>query len=167
LGHVPGRLVLATIFGIGLLGFPSVASAHEGDGRAEVLPAQVAPGDRVTVLGVGLAASSAVDIELVTASGLRHLGSGTTDAEGAMSIEVTLPPGTAPRYYELHAADATGFVLTGYVEVLGPVVAETAGPSAPGWLPWLGLAAAALGAAVLVGSVRRRRTRLGQHRRRA
>jgi hypothetical protein len=159
--------VLAAVSGIGLLGFPPVASAHEGDGRAEVLPAQVAPGDRVTVLGIGLAASSAVVVELVTASGLLHLGSGTTDADGAMSIEVTLPPGTAPRYYELHATDANGFVLTGYVEVLGPNVAETAGPGVPGWLPWLGLAAAALGAAVLVGSVLRRRTRLGLHRRRA
>lgn len=151
-----GRLAVIAILGLALPGLPESASAHEGDGRAEVVPAQVAPGERVTVFGTGLSATSAVEVELSTSTGMQQIGTGTTDADGGLMIEVTMPADAAPRYYEMHVTDASGLVLTGYIEVLGSQAESVGGVGVPDWLPWLVLGAAAAAAAVFAASRRRR-----------
>jgi hypothetical protein len=148
--------VVVAILGLVMLWLPESASAHGGDGRAEVVPAQVAPGGRVTVLGTGLSATSTVEVELFTSTGMQQIGAGTTDADGGLMIEVMMPADAVPRYYEMHVTDASGLVLTGYVEVVAPQEDVAGGMDVPAWLTWGGLAAAAAGAAVLAASRRRR-----------
>ena len=138
---------------------PGAASAHEGDGRAEVIPAQVAPGEAVTVVGDGLAANSGVKVELVAAGGTIALGTGMSDADGGVTIEVVVPSDVEARYYELHATDATGHALAGYVEVLpsdaqrpdGAAEATTpAASTGPAWAALAAVAAAVLAAPLLL-----------------
>ena len=142
---------------------PAAVVAHDGDGRAEVVPAQVAVGESVTVLGGGLTASSEVEVALVTAGGSLPLGGGQTDSAGALSIEVDIPSGVEARYYELHATDASGLSLAGYLEVVqsgsnagdGADAAARRGSSTLEWVA--GAAFAALVAVAALVALRARR----------
>ena len=146
---------------------PAAVLAHDGDGRAEVVPARVEVGDSVMVLGGGLTAGSKVDVALVTGGGALPLASGLADAAGDLSIEVDIPNGLEARYYELHATDATGLSLAGYLEVIssgstdgnGAEAAAGAGPMSLGWVV---VAAAAVTLVVVTVLVSLRSRRAGR-----
>jgi hypothetical protein len=159
------RIALGSIFVVAAAAGPGPAAGHEGDGRAEVLPAQVAAGEPLTVRGADLTPGAMAEVRLVTAGGGIPLGATTVAEDGSISLEVVVPTDVAARYYELHVSDATGLELAGYVEVVAedsaggtPGAAESAGP--PGWILWAagGLAlAVAVAAAASSGSRDRRR----------
>ena len=155
------RIARASFLSLIMVGLPSNAAAHDGDGRAEVLPAQVAPGGSVTVAGIGLSAGSEVHIGLVTGSGILDLGTAMADGAGDLRAEIVMPADLPSRYYELHATDNTGFELTGYVEVFDPTANDDPARGAeqgwPAWAPWaLG---ALLAVVVVFAASRRRRVR--------
>lgn len=154
--------------GLGVLALLTGAAgvtAHEGDGRVEVTPARVGPGEVVTLIATSLTSGSEVTIGLVTASGTVELGSATADDEGNVTAQVTIPADTAPRYYELHAVDASGLELVGYLEVTGSTTDSSAtAPGAPGWAGWAVIGGLALIGTALAAVGRRRLRRGDEHR---
>jgi hypothetical protein len=157
------RITLGSIAVVAAASGVGPAAGHEGDGRAEVLPAQVVAGERLTVHGADLTPGATAEVRLVIAGGDIPLGSTTVADDGSVSLQVVVPTDVAARYYELHVTDATGLELAGYVEVVvtdsADGTADSAGP--PGWIPWavggVGLAAVVAAAASRGSRDRRRR----------
>lgn len=145
---------IGVCLGLMLVGSPGTASAHEGDGRAEVVPAQSSPGGEVTVHGTGLTAGGVARVELATADGARSLGSGAVAEDGSISVAVSLPDDLAARHYELHLVGVDGLELVGYVEVIADESPEDApGPIEAGWGPWLVGVIAMLAMAIAIAIV--------------
>lgn len=153
-------LAVATALGVLLsLGSGLAAMAHEGGGEEEILvePSTVAAGGTVVLAGSGLEPNDERVILLVGEHDTLHLTEATTDAEGMLSIELTVPAHLTSGTYELRAiGDETLTVPLAVTGAAGaadvptvadePVVARRRGALELGIIVVLAAVIAALGA---------------------
>jgi len=115
---------------VGIVSVPAVAGAQSYEGDLTLGEATVTVGSTLTVVGEGFAASSEVELFLVSGSTTVPLGKYTASASGALNATVTIPSSVAPGSYTLKAVgvDSAGAPL----ELVGTVKVNAAGSGSGG-----------------------------------
>lgn len=153
-------LPVATALGMLLtLGSGLAAMAHEGGGGEKILvePSTVAAGGTVVLAGSGLEPNDERVIVLVGEHDTLHLAEATTDADGMLSVELTVPTHVTSGTYELRAiGDETLTVPLAVTAAAGaqdaptitdePISARQRGTAELGIIVVLAVVIAALGA---------------------
>ena len=132
------RSLLLALFVWGLMVVSPAAIAQEyGESLGDLapLPASVADGGSVPLQGTGFAASSTVEISLMSneTGEVVSLGVATTDSSGNLDASVPVPEGLAPGAYTIavsgEAIDGGTRVLSGSLnsgeETVGPATTST------------------------------------------
>lgn len=114
--------VIAAI-GLATVTFTGIALAH-GGAEVAVAPTSAGPNDSVDITIEGYEPDTLVSITLEGVNGSIPLGTATTDADGAVSVTLTLPADIEPGTYSLKAAggddnESTDLSVTGGSEAGG------------------------------------------------
>ncbi len=147
-----------------LMSVPAFAQDYPGEpSPLEVSDSTVSAGGTTTLSGSGCGADEAVSITLAG----DEIGSTTADSTGAFSAAVTIPSSTPAGTYTLAASCGGSVVGTTTITVSGSGSGAESGSTLPftgaNVLPGLGIGLGLVVAGgVLLWSVRRRRSRVGQ-----
>lgn len=145
-------LSIAALFWL-ILGGTALAQNYSSDGPLTSNATTIAAGDEVTVSGGGFAAGSSVTVFLISGGAETELGSGEADADGNISIGITMPAdfdGNGSIVARGQGADGAAFELR--LEIVDGRVAElpfTGSSSRTRWLVGFGVAAVVAGGAML------------------